>query len=79
MAAKNPRVLTVLEMPLYRAVTALAHSEQVSISQKVRDLVKEALETHEDSLLLAFAEKREKTFDRKKALTHEQVWHKNGR
>jgi hypothetical protein len=41
---------------------------------KVRDFVKEALESQEDRALAAFAEEREKSFDRKKALSHEQVW-----
>ena len=36
--------------------------------------IKEALESEEDRALAIFAEKRAKSFDRKKALTHEQVW-----
>lgn len=74
MPAKNPRINVVLEKPLYQAVERLAVREGVSLSHKVRDLVKEALEIEEDLALAALAEKREKTFSRKKALKHHEVW-----
>ncbi len=74
MPAKNPRINVVLEKPLYSAVEHLAKKDKVSLSLKVRDLVKEALEIEEDIALAAFAEKREKTFNRKKVLKHEEVW-----
>lgn len=35
---------------------------------------KEPSEREEDRLLVRFAEDRERFFDRRKALTHEQVW-----
>ena len=35
---------------------------------------KEHSEREEDQLLVRFAEDREQSFDRRKALTHEQVW-----
>jgi hypothetical protein len=35
---------------------------------------KEHSEREEDRLLIRFAEERERSFDRRKALTHEQVW-----
>ncbi len=74
MTTRSPRVLTVLEQPLYKALERLARIEHVSLSQKVRDLVKEALETNEDAMLLQFAESREKTFRRSQSLSHEQAW-----
>lgn len=74
MPAKNPRINVVLEKPLYSAVEHLAKKDKVSLSLKVRDLVKEALEIEEDIALATFAEKREKTFNTKKALKHEEVW-----
>ena len=40
----------------------------------VRDLVREALELREDIALSKFAEEREETFDRSKALSHNKVW-----
>lgn len=74
MPTKNPRVNVVLEKPLYKALRRRAKRDGVSLSLKVRDLVKEALEAEEDRLLIRFAEDRERSFDRKKALTHAQAW-----
>mgnify|MGYP001578972471 CR=1 FL=1 len=74
MPAKNPRINVVLERPLYAAVEHLAQKDKVSLSLKVRDLVKEALEIEEDIALAAFAEKREKTFNRGTSLKLDEVW-----
>jgi hypothetical protein len=74
MPAKNPRVNVVLEAPLYEAVGRLAKKEGVSLSLKVRDLVREAVELYEDEYLVAVASEREKTFHRSKALSHASVW-----
>ncbi len=74
MPAKNPRINVVLEKPIYNSVQHLAEKEGVSLSLKVRDLVKEALEMEEDIALSKFAEKREKTFTKAKALKHSEVW-----
>lgn len=74
MPTKNPRINVVLEKPLYQEVQYLANKEGVSLSLKVRDLIKEALETYEDIFLSEFAESREATFIRSKALTSEKTW-----
>lgn len=74
MPTKNPRVNVVLEEPLYEGLRRWAERDKVSLSLKVRDLVKDALESQEDRALAVFAERREKSFDRKKALTHARVW-----
>ncbi len=74
MPAKNPRVNVVLEAPLYEAVGRLAKKEGVSLSLKVRDLVREAVELYEDEYLVTVATEREKTFVRSKALSHGHVW-----
>ncbi|MEW6215514.1 MAG: hypothetical protein AB1478_10000 [Nitrospirota bacterium] len=74
MPAKNPRINVVLEEPLYKSIQYLAGKDGVSLSLKVRDLIKEALELHEDEALSRFAEQREKTFVRSKSLTHKEVW-----
>lgn len=39
-----------------------------------RELIKEALEINEDILLADFAEEREKTFEKQKSLSHDEVW-----
>jgi len=77
MPAKNPRVNVVLERPLYDAVRRLAKRDRISVSSKVRDLVGRALETEEDLALSAIAESRTQTFNRRRALSHQQVWGKN--
>lgn len=74
MSTKNPRLNVVLEAPLYSALRHLAQKDQVSLSLKARDLIREALESYEDSYWVKTAESREKTFSRKTALTHKQVW-----
>ena len=74
MPAKNPRINVVLEKPLYDSIRRLAASEEISLSLKIRDLVKEALEAQEDLTLTELATEREKSFRRSKALTHKQVW-----
>ena len=74
MPATNPRVNVVMEEPMYDTVRRLAKRDKVSLSLKVRDLVKEALEMEEDRGLTALAEARERTYDSSRALTHNQVW-----
>ncbi len=58
MPTKNPRVNTVLEPPLFRAVERLANSDGVSLSEKVRDLVRDAVELVEDEGLESLARER---------------------
>ena len=74
MPTKNPRINVVVEKSLYRNIESLAQRDGVSLSLKVRDLVKEALEIEEDIALSSFAEKREGTFLKSKALKHSEVW-----
>jgi len=74
MPAKNPRVNVVLEKPLYNALHDLAEDEGVSMSMLMRDLVREALEIREDRALADLAAERENDFDRRKAVSHEDVW-----
>ncbi len=76
MPTKNPRVNVVLEQPLYDAVRRLAKRDRISVSSKVRDLVGRALETEKDIALSGIAEIREQTFNRGRALSHQQVWRK---
>ena len=74
MPTKNPRVNIVIEPLLYNVMHDLATSEGVSMSTLARDLIREAINLREDVALAAFADKRMKTFDRKVALSHEDVW-----
>ena len=74
MPSQNPRINVVLDNFLYQNVRLLAKKDDVSLSAKVRDLLKEALEVQEDIALSAFAEKRENSLDVSKTLAHDDVW-----
>ena len=74
MPTTSPRVNVVLEKPLFLTLKKLAVKDGVSLSTKVRDLIRGALEEYEEAFLVKFAEERGKTFKRGEALTHEQVW-----
>ena len=74
MPSQNPRINVVLDNSLYRNVQILAKKDKVSLSTKVRDLLKEALEIQEDIALSAFAEKRAKSWNDSDALSHDDVW-----
>ena len=74
MPSKNPRINVVLDDNLYKKIQFLAETEGVSLSAKVKDLIKEALEVQEDLYLAAFAEGREKTWDKSTARTHDEIW-----
>lgn len=58
MPSKNPRVNTVFAPEVHAAVARLAKREGVSLSHKVNDLVREALELEEDAGLDAIAKRR---------------------
>ena len=74
MPTKNPRVNIVVEPPLYSVLQNIATSEGVSMSTIARDLIREAIELREDVALADLADTRMKTFDRKKSLSHKDVW-----
>ena len=74
MPAKNPRINVSLETSIYNVIQNLANEGKTSMSNVVRDLVRESLALREDVGLAEFAEEREKTFDDSKALEHEEVW-----
>lgn len=61
MPTTLPRISTVVERPIYEAVAMLAKRDGVSLSQKARDLLLEALELIEDAGLEAIVERRRKT------------------
>ena len=74
MPTKNPRINVALEEPVYRLIEKIAKDKGISLSMVTRDLVREALEIHEDAVLVEFAEAREATLDSKDALSHSEVW-----
>jgi metal-responsive CopG/Arc/MetJ family transcriptional regulator len=74
MPTKNARINVVVEKPLYTLIDEISKERGISKSMLVRDLVKEAIDLREDQALGRFADEREKSFDKSKALTHEEVW-----
>ena len=74
MPTKNPRLNVVLDAGLHATLKRLARSEQISLSLKARDLIREALEMHEDRYWADAAETREKTSRTRKLLSHDRVW-----
>ena len=74
MPGKNWRVNVVLDKALYDSVRRLAAKEEISLSLKIRDFIKDALEAQEDIVLAEVAEEREKTFRRTRGLSDKQVW-----
>jgi len=74
MPTQNPRINIVLDDCLYQNVQFLAKRENVSLSSKVRDLLKQALEIQEDIALSQFADKREDTWKEANGLMHDEVW-----
>jgi hypothetical protein len=46
-----PRASVLLEKPLYDRVRRLAAKEQICLSLKIRDLIKDAVEAQEDIVL----------------------------
>ena len=71
MPTKKPRINIIVEPSPYSAMQVLATNEGVSLSTIARDLIREAIDLRED---VALADTRIKTFDKKEALTHEDVW-----
>lgn len=74
MATKLPRLNVVMEPYVYRAIAKLSRKEGLSLSLVARDLIREALTIYEDTYWAKEAEKRENTFVKREALSHEDVW-----
>lgn len=74
MPTKNARINVVLETPLYALIDEISKERGISKSMLVRDLVIQAIDLREDKALARFADKRGKSFDESKALTHKEVW-----
>lgn len=76
MPTKNPRVNVVMEDSLYWTLKELARRDDVSVSMKARELIKEGIAEDEDGYWAMAAAEREKTFSAGKALTHKRLWKK---
>jgi predicted DNA-binding ribbon-helix-helix protein len=74
MPTKHPRINVALEEPLYRIIRELAKLKGISMSMLTRELIKEAIEIEEDTLLTSFAEERENSLNKSQALNHDETW-----
>ena len=74
MPTKNPRINVAIEPPIYSLIEKIAHEQGISMSMVTRDLIRKALEIHEDAILSRFAEEREATLGSSETLTHSEVW-----
>jgi len=74
MPTKNPRVNVVMEESLYWTLKELARRDDISVSLKARDLLKEAVADEEDAHWARTAAEREKTYSAGRALSHKKLW-----
>ena len=74
MSTNKPRVNVVLDKQVYELIKRLSEEEGTSLSSFVKDLIEEALELREDVSLNEIAEEREKTLNKSKALSHNEIW-----
>ncbi len=74
MPTTHPRLNVVMEPEIYAGITRLADHQGISRSLAARDLLREALELHEDAFWVREAEAREQTFSPEKAISHKEVW-----
>lgn len=74
MATNKPRINVVVNEQLYNLIKQLSEDENVSLSFMVKNLIEEALELREDIALGKFAQEREKTFSKSRALSHDETW-----
>jgi hypothetical protein len=71
-----PRISTVVEPPVFKALERLAKRDGVSLSQKTRDLLLEALELFEDSAWESIAQGRMK--NKSASIAHKDFWRSRG-
>ncbi len=74
MSTQLPRLNVVLEPSIYKVIYRLSKKEGLSMSLIARDLLREALLLHEDAFWAKQAEEREKTFSKRNALHHQDIW-----
>ena len=76
MATKMRRLNIAMEPYVFQAIARLSKKEGLSRSLVARDLLKEALSTHEDAFWAREAKDREASFAKSKAVPHAKAWDK---
>lgn len=72
MPTENPRIQVLLDHETNGLLTGLAAQQQRSISSTAADLIREALELHEDMTLSKYGDKR--FTSTKKWVSHKDAW-----
>ena len=70
------KINLTVEQPIYLTLLKLSKQDGVSLSSKIKELLISAIEDIEDIGLIELADNREKTFSKRKALSHKQFWNK---
>jgi hypothetical protein len=74
MPTKNPRVMVVLEPPLQRWLKMNAEKQGISVSSMIRDIIRDTYRESENEQWVKEGEARLATFDRRKAVSHNDAW-----
>lgn len=74
MPTKSPRITIALDRGTYRSIQLLARRDNVSLTAKVRGLLREAIEAQEDAALSGIATEREASWGDEEGLCREDVW-----
>lgn len=72
MPTERPRIQVTLDSQTSALLATFADIQERSLSSAAADLIKEALELHEDMALSKLADKRLR--ENKKWISHEEVW-----
>jgi uncharacterized protein (DUF1778 family) len=73
MKTETQRINVQFSKEKYELIEHLAELENVSLSEKVRQLIESALENAEDMNLMMIAEKRLSKYNRKNVLKKEDI------
>ena len=74
MLRTSTRISAVVEPDLYEAVESMARRDHMSVSQKTRDLLRQAAELDEDADLAALVAERRRHGG--KSIPHDAFWAK---
>jgi hypothetical protein len=73
MPAKNPRINVALEKPIHSQIKRMAQEDGLSLAMVTRGPVREALEMHDDAVLVRVADKRVAALACRRNVTHAAV------
>jgi hypothetical protein len=74
MPTKNPRINVALEKPIHSQIKRMAQENGLSLAMVTRGPVREALEMHDDAVLVRVADTRVAALACRRNVTHAAVW-----